>query len=137
MGFSVLAGRVRGDEAGVGLAGWVAKEIATGGGEIDEEGRLRRLLRRVGLFLLAALRSPFRRRLYDHLDDHEAARPVARLPRVHKIVHVAESGRRRRHADFQPLLDEDRAHLVERPLISAILVVLRQQDDLADVRWPS
>src|SRR5580693_4641054 len=69
MRFSVFARSVLSDEARVSLACRIAEKIAPGRGEVDNEGSLRRLFRRGWVCALAALRSPFRGRLDDHLGD--------------------------------------------------------------------
>src|SRR4029077_5026811 len=103
MGFSVFARSVLRDEARVSLACRIAEKIAPGRGEVDDEGSLRRLFRRGWVCAFVALRSPFRRRLDDHLGDDKSALPAARFAWVHEIVEVFEARGGRRRADFQPL----------------------------------
>src|SRR5690349_15633903 len=104
MGFSVFARSVLSDEARVSLAGRIAEKIAAGRGEVDNEGSLRRLFRRGWVCALVALRSPFRRRLDDHLSDNETARPSAFLVWIDKVVEVAEALRWLRHPNLDAFL---------------------------------
>jgi hypothetical protein len=129
--FSVLARCVRGNEASVSFVGWIAEKIAPGRGEIDNEGSLRRLLRRRGVCALVALRPPFRRRLNDHLGDHKTARPSAFLARIDEVVEIAEALGRLRHPHLDAFLGQRGRGLVDR--LAGSVVALREQDNLDDI----